>query len=107
MDLDLPDLPDSQLAISAGFEMDNGWAGDATLYSYGNTCSVADCTSGTEVDSYSVIDVSLSKEISEKVDIYLVIENITDEEDIVARAPKNGARAQKPTTTTIGVRYQF
>ena len=105
--MDLPDLPDTQLAVSAGFEMDNGWTGDATLYSYGSTCSVAACSTGTEIDSYNVIDVSLSKVISEKTNIYLVVENITDEEDIVARAPKSGARAQKPITTTIGVRYQF
>ena len=105
--MDLPDLPDTQLALSVGFEIDNGWTGDATLYSYGSACSVAACSTGTEIDSYNVIDVSLSKAISEKTDIYLVVENITDEEDIVARAPKNGARAQKPITTTIGVRYQF
>tara|TARA_B110000014_G_scaffold264187_1_gene263924 strand:- start:24736 stop:26943 length:2208 start_codon:yes stop_codon:yes gene_type:complete len=105
--MDLPDLPDTQLALSAGFEMENGWSGDATLYSYGSTCSVAACTAGTEIDSYNVIDVTVAKEISEKSDIYIVIENITDEEDIVARAPKNGARAQKPTTTTVGIRYRF
>ena len=105
--MNLPDLPDTQLALSAGFDMENGFSGEATLYSYGSTCSVAACTTGTQVDSYNVIDVSLAKELSEKIDIYLVVENVTDEEDVVARAPKNGARAQKPITTTVGIRYRF
>jgi hypothetical protein len=35
------------------------------------------------------------------------IENITDEIDVVARAPKNGARAQKPRTAIFGLRLEI
>ena len=105
--MDIPDLPDSQLALQAGFETQTGLRGSATYYSYGSTCSVASCAAGTSVDSYNVIDASLTKMISDQLDVYVVVENITDETDIVARAPKNGARAQKPCSFTVGVRYRL
>ena len=105
--MDIPDLPDSQLALQAGFETQSGLRGSATYYSYGSTCSVASCAAGTSVDSYNVIDASLTKMISDQLDVYMVVDNITDETDVVARAPKNGARAQKPRSFTVGVRYRL
>ena len=105
--MDIPDLPDSQLALQAGFETQTGLRGSATYYAYGSTCSVASCAAGTSVDSYNVIDASLTKMISDQLDVYMVVQNITDETDVVARAPKNGARAQKPRSFTVGVRYRL
>jgi Fe(3+) dicitrate transport protein len=105
--MDIPDLPDSQLALQAGFETQSGLRGSATYYSYGSTCSVASCAAGTSVDSYNVIDASLTKMMSNQLDVYMVVENITDEIDVVARAPKNGARAQKPRSFSVGVRYRL
>jgi Fe(3+) dicitrate transport protein len=105
--MDIPDLPDSQLALQAGFKNQNGLSGSATFYSYGSTCSLASCVSGTQIDSYNVIDASLTQIINESLDVYLVVSNLTDETDVVARAPKNGARAQKPRSFTLGVRYRL
>ena len=105
--MDIPDLPDSQLALQAGFETKSGLRGNATYYAYGSTCSVASCAAGTSIDSYNFIDASLTKVMSKKLDFYMVIENITGETDVVARAPKNGARAQKPRSFTVGVRYRL
>ena len=105
--MDIPDLPDSQLALQAGFETQTGLRGSATYYAYGSTCSVASCAAGTSVDSYNVIDASLTKMINDQLDVYMVVENLTDETDVVARAPKNGARAQKPRSFTVGVRYRL
>ena len=105
--MDIPDLPDSQLALQAGFATQMGLRGSATYYAYGSTCSVASCAAGTSVDSYNVIDASLTKMVNDQLDVYMVVENITDETDVVARAPKNGARAQKPRSFTVGVRYRL
>ena len=105
--MEIPDLPDSQLALQAGFETQDGLTGSATFYSYGSTCSVASCAAGTEVDSYSVIDTSLTQAINESLDVYLVVSNLTDETDVIARAPKNGARAQMPRSFLVGVRYRL
>lgn len=105
--MDIPDTPDSQLALRAGFEAQNGWKGTTTFYSYGGTCSVASCAAGTQVEPYRLIDVSLSRTFGDQLDMYLVIENITDEDSLVARAPKNGARAQKPRSAVFGIRYRM
>ena len=105
--MDIPDLPDTQLALRGGFQTITGWKGDATVYSFGSTCSIADCSPGTKIDSYRILDVSLSKSIHEKLDLYTVVENITDQKDIVARAPKSGARAQKPRTILVGLRWRI
>ena len=103
----IPDLPETQLALSAGFDTGNGWSGTATAYSFGGTCSVASCEAGTKVDSYNTLDLTLNREISEKIDMYLTMTNLADNEDIVARAPKNGARAQASRITLIGARFKF
>ena len=103
----IPDLPETQLALSAGFDTGNGWSGTATAYSFGGTCSVASCEAGNKVDSYNTLDLTLNREISEKIDLYLTMTNLADNEDIVARAPKNGARAQASRITLIGARFKF
>lgn len=103
----IPDLPETQLALSAGFDTGNGWSGTATAYSFGGTCSVASCEAGTKVDSYNTLDLTLNREISEKIDLYLTMTNLADNEDVVARAPKNGARAQASRITLIGARFKF
>ena len=105
--MEIPDLPDSQLALQAGFETENGLSGNATLYSYGSTCSVASCAAGTEIDSYNVIDASLTKAVNEAMEVYMVVSNVTDETDVIARAPKNGARAQMPRSILVRIRYRL
>ena len=104
---DIPDLPDSQLALSVGVNSGNGWSGNLTFYSFGDTCSVASCAAGTKIDSHSEVDIVVRREISENIDAYLTVMNLTDEEDIVARAPKNGARAQFPRAALVGIRWRF
>jgi Fe(3+) dicitrate transport protein len=103
----IPDLPDTQLALSAGFDTGDGWSGAATIYAFGDTCSVAACTTGTKVDSYNALDLSLTRAINANTDVYLTVTNVSDNEDIVARAPKNGARAQAPRISMLGVRLRF
>tara|TARA_B100001013_G_scaffold10288_1_gene6200 strand:- start:195 stop:2399 length:2205 start_codon:yes stop_codon:yes gene_type:complete len=105
--MDIPDLPDTQIAVRGGFLSNHGWLGDVTLYSYGSTCSVASCNLGTEIDAYTVVDLSLSKLLKKNVDLYMKVENITDKKNIVSRAPKNGARAQKPRTVILGFRLKI
>ena len=51
--------------------------------------------------------MSLSKQLNKSLDVYMIVENIFNEEDIIARAPKNGARAQKPRTAVFGLRLKI
>jgi Fe(3+) dicitrate transport protein len=53
-----------------------------------------------------LLDVVGSYQVSDDFAVYLRMENITDEADIVARQPK-GARPNKARTATLGVRYTF
>ena len=46
-------------------------------------------------------------EMNDKTDLYFIVENMFDSEDIVARAPKNGIRTQRPRSFMIGLRYKL
>jgi Fe(3+) dicitrate transport protein len=104
---DLPYIPSSVLAISAGFITDSGWSGYMRMADHGSSCSTAACDAYENIEAYSYIDLSLRKRVNKNIDIYGVLENATDNEDIAARAPKNGARSQKPQTFKIGFSYKF
>jgi Fe(3+) dicitrate transport protein len=104
---DLPYIPSSVLAISAGFITDSGWSGYMRMADHGNSCSTAACGAYENIEAYSYIDLSLRKRVNKNIDIYGVLENVTDNEDIAAIAPKNGARSQKPQTFKIGFSYKF
>jgi len=104
---DLPYIPSSVLAISAGFITDSGWSGYMRMADHGSSCSTAACGAYENIEAYSYIDLSLRKRVNKNIDIYGVLENATDNEDIAARAPKNGARSQKPQTFKIGFSYKF
>jgi len=104
---DLPYIPSSVLAISAGFITESGWSGYMRMVDLGSSCSTAACGAYENIEAYSYIDLSIRKRVNESLDIYSVLENATDNEDIAARAPKNGARSQKPQTFKIGFSYKF
>ena len=104
---DVPYIPSSVLAISAGFITESGWSGYMRMADHGSSCSTAACGAYENIEAYSYIDLSLRKRVNENLDVYGVLENITDNEDIAARAPKNGARSQKPQTFKVGFSYKF
>ncbi len=103
----LPNLSDHQMQISLGLEALNTWGVDININYFSDTCSTAECNSGEEIDAYSVIDLAGRYQINPQTRIYANIDNLLDSEDVVARAPKNGARAQKPLTALMGVSYSF
>ena len=104
---DVPYIPSSVLAISAGFITESGWSGYMRMADHGSSCSTAACGTYENIEAYSYIDLSLRKRVNENLDVYGVLENVTDNEDIAARAPKNGARSQKPQTFKVGFSYKF
>ena len=104
---DVPYIPSSVLAISAGFITESGWSGYMRIADHGSSCSTAACGAYENIEAYSYIDLSLRKRVNENLDVYGVLENVTDNEDIAARAPKNGARSQKPQTFKVGFSYKF
>ena len=104
---DVPYIPSSVLNISAGFITEGGWSGYMRLADLGSSCSTAACGAFQSIDAYSYMDLTLRKAVNPNLDIYGVLENATDNEDIAARAPKDGARSQKPQTFKVGFSYKF
>jgi Fe(3+) dicitrate transport protein len=104
---DVPYVPSSSLAIVLGFVSDSGLTGNLRLVSNGSACSTAACGTYQKIDSHNFVDTNLRKVINENLDVYLIVENLLDSADVVARAPKDGARAQKPRTMKVGFSYKF
>ena len=104
---EVPYVPSSSLAIVLGFVNDYGITGNIRLVSNGSACSTAACGTYQNIDSHNFIDTNLRKAVSENLDVYMIIENLLDSVDVVARAPKDGARAQKPRTMKFGFSYRF
>ena len=104
---DVPYVPDSSLALVAGFTGTNGLTGNMRYVSNGSSCSTAACGTYQTIDSHSYLDLSLRKALNANMDLYVVIENMLDNEDVVARAPKDGIRSQKPRTMKVGFSLNF
>mgnify|MGYP002641394160 FL=1 len=104
---DVPYIPSSVLAIQAGVITESGWSGYLRLLDHGGACSSAACGTHERIGPYNFLDLTLRKAFNNNFDVYGVIENIMNNEDIASRAPKNGARSQKPKTFKIGFSYNF
>ncbi len=104
---DLPYIPDSQSSIVVGFINDNGLSGNARLVNVGGSCSLAACGVYNKIESHSYLDLNLRKALNDSMSVYLILENTLDSEDLISRAPSEGARSQKPRTMKVGFSYNF
>lgn len=104
---DVPYVPSSSLALVVGFVGSSGISGNVRLVDNGSSCSTAACGINQDIEAHSFIDLNLRKPLNDKTDVYLIMENLLDHEDIVARAPKDGARSQKPRTLKIGFTFKL
>ena len=101
----IPYIPKSQYAFSVGIES-NTFQVNAVLNYVDAVCVKASCGDFEETNESTSLDVVGNYQVSDDFAVYLRMENITDEADIVARQPK-GARPNKARTATLGVRYTF
>ena len=104
---ELPYIPDSSMSLVAGFVADSGLSGNVRLIDVGDSCSLAACGTYNVIESHTIVDVNLRQSLNDAMDVYLIIENITDDENIISRAPSEGARSQKPRTMKVGFSYKF
>ena len=70
------------------------------------TCVRASCGDFEKTESSLNVDLSGSYRLNGTVDLFARVENLTGEEDIVGRQPY-GARPNKDTTASVGVRFDF
>ena len=104
---DLPYIPSSSMSLVAGFISDSGLSGNLRLIDVGSSCSIAACGKFNKIDAHTVLDANLKKSLNDSMDVYVIIENILDDENIISRAPSEGARSQKPRTMKVGFSYKF
>ena len=104
---DLPYVPSSSMSIVAGFVTDSGLSGNMRLIDVGSSCSIAACGTYNKINAHTIIDLNLRKALNDSMDIYAIIENVSDDADIISRAPSEGARSQKPRTIKVGFSYKF
>ena len=103
----LPYIPSSSMSLVAGFLTENGLSGNMRLIDVGSSCSIAACGIYNKIHAHTIIDLNIRKALSDSMDIYAIIENVSDDADIISRAPSEGARSQKPRTLKVGFSYKF
>jgi len=101
----VPYVPDNQLWASAGLER-GPWSFYLSANRTGSVCTEASCGAFEQTDSATLFDLSAHYRISESLEVYGVVENLSDEIYIVARDPY-GARPNKPRSFTAGLRFDF
>ena len=101
----IPYIPEHQTQLGLGYESANWGAYLNTRYS-SEVCTRAACGAFQKTDSTLVFDLSGNIQISSSLNVFARVENLTDEQDIVARQPY-GARPNKPLTAFIGARFNF
>ena len=104
---DLPYIPSSSMSLVVGFITDSGLSGNMRLIDVGSSCSIAACGPYNKIHAHTILDLNLRKALNDAMDVYVILENATDDEDIISRAPSDGARSQKPRTLKVGFSYKF
>ncbi len=104
----MPYTPSHQLNLEVGLESEKY----SVNVSMNHVSSArAEAGSGTilndvKIDARTLFDVSGSYQLSEGVNMFLSIQNITDQTYVVARRPI-GLRPGKPRSFTVGLQYTF
>ena len=101
---ELPYVPNHQLNVKAGLEKDK-W--DANLsVTYTGSMKETASSGSDDIDSYVVTDFAGAYQVSKPLRLQLNVDNVLDEEAIVARRPL-GARPNKPRTISASLKYAF
>ena len=101
----IPYIPENQLALSLGLEM-NRWAMNASMSYVDEVCTKPSCNAYEKTESSTTLDLVVSRQVNDDLGIYCRLENATSEENIVGRQPY-GARPNKARTATVGMRLAF
>ncbi|MFT6551064.1 MAG: Fe(3+) dicitrate transport protein [Zhongshania marina] len=107
----LPYLPENVLNMSFGIEDNQGRKAYLSATYVDEMCVDNQCERPVDqrfrsTDSYVSVDFAASMPLAENVEVYTRIDNLLDDESIVARSPA-GARVNLPRTASVGVRVNF
>lgn len=101
----IPYIPENQLQLSIGFEQ-TSWGVHLNANYVDEVCVRASCDTFERTDDTLTLDLSGNYQLSESVNLFSRIENLTEQEDILGRQPY-GARPNKARTASVGARFQF
>ena len=100
----LPYIPEHQMRVSMGLESTD-WSVNLSGKYSDEICVKAACGAFEKTDSSFTVDLSGSYRINKNINLIARVENVTDQEDLVARHPY-GARPNKPRTAMLGLRVE-
>jgi len=105
-------VPETVLNAQLGLEFNSGWstylnASYTDEMCHNNSCDRAGVDDNLlKTDDLLVFDLVTQYPLNNATNLYLKIDNLLDDQDIVARSP-GGARPNKPRTAIIGVKFSF
>lgn len=105
---ELPYLPENQLTVSIGLVADKWEVNLITRYIDEMLEASGDnvVLSGVSTDSLVTVDLSASYQVTQNGQVYLKVDNLFDEQEIVSRRPF-GARPSKDQQAFIGYKHNF
>ena len=103
-------IPENTFSLRLGLESPSGWNNYMVAKFTDDMCMDIGCNNGgTKFDRSEevfVVDYISRFAINSAALVFLKVENVFDEQDIVSRQP-DGARPNKPRTASLGVEYRF
>ena len=103
-------IPESSFSLRLGLNTASGWDHYGVVKYIDETCVNVGCNRSDSIyaknEDLLVIDYVSHFPISDKLAIYLKVENLLDEDSIISRQP-DGARPNKKRTASIGMELNF
>lgn len=106
----LNDIPKNTFSLRVTLDNNEGWVNYVVAKYIDDMCVSVGCNRNTSrfdrTESLFVTDLVSRYEFNPNTAVYFKIENLFDQQKIVARSP-HGARPNKPQTASLGVEYTF
>ncbi len=105
-------VPENHWAASVGYIAATGWDVYLNASFTDEMCHDTSCerngadTSFLKTDKQLVFDASASYPLNDSARVYVKVDNLLDDQDIISRSP-DGARANKPRTAYLGLKVNF
>lgn len=107
---ELNDIPQNTFSIRVALDNNKGWVNYVVGKYIDEMCVSVGCNRDNsrfnKTESLFVTDFVSRYEVDNNMAVYFKVENLFDQQKIVARSP-HGARPNKPQTASLGVEYTF
>lgn len=106
----LNDIPNNTFSLRVTLDNNEGWVNYVVAKYIDDMCVSVGCNRNSSrfdrTESLFVTDLVSRYEFNPNTAIYFKVENLFDQQKIVARSP-HGARPNKPQSASLGVEYTF